>query len=166
MGKTYVRIDDRLIHGQIVVSWCGVLGIKEIIAIDDETASNKILQQIMLMGVSRSFNPAIVTNEEAKVLLDKEVEHNRLVIVRNPQNLQKIMPFIHSIEILYIGNIQKNKDSLYNISSGAGGVLFLSQDDIDIIDEIHKTGLKIIIQMVPQSSSRSWEQVKKNFKKK
>ena len=31
----YLRIDDRLIHGQIVTAWCGHLKINEIIAIDD-----------------------------------------------------------------------------------------------------------------------------------
>ena len=35
MGKTYVRVDDRLIHGQTIVAWCPTLNIKQIIAIDD-----------------------------------------------------------------------------------------------------------------------------------
>ena len=35
MGKVYVRVDDRLIHGQTIVAWCPTLGIEEIIAIDE-----------------------------------------------------------------------------------------------------------------------------------
>ena len=38
MAKTYVRVDDRLIHGQTIVAWCPTLSIKEIIAIDDDSA--------------------------------------------------------------------------------------------------------------------------------
>jgi mannose/fructose/N-acetylgalactosamine-specific phosphotransferase system component IIB len=163
MGMTYIRIDDRLIHGQIVVSWCGVLNIKEIIAIDNETASNKMLKQIMTMGVPKGFNPSIVTMEEAKSILEKEPDHNRLVILRHVDKLPEILPYIHNLNTLYLGNIQKTKDSLYNLSFGAGGVLFFSQADIDILEGIHQSGVKILLQMVPQSSQRTWEQAKKAF---
>ncbi len=165
MGKTFIRIDDRLIHGQIVVSWCGVLGIKEIVAIDDATASNKMLQQIMLMGVPKVYKTSIVTTEEGKSILDKSVEHNRLVILRSPQDLPSIMPYIHDLDTLYLGNIKKNSDSLYNLSSGAGGVLFFSQKDIDVLENIHQSGVHILLQMVPQSSKRSWDQANKVFNK-
>lgn len=163
MGITYIRIDDRLIHGQIVVSWCGVLSIKEIIAIDDETASNKMLQQIMTMGVPKSFNPQIVTTEDGKKILDKPVPHNRLVILRSVKKLPEILPHIHDLNTLYIGNMQKTQESLYNLSSGAGGVLFFSKADIDVLEQIHQSGIKIVLQMVPQSSQRTWEQAKKSF---
>lgn len=165
MGKTYIRIDDRLIHGQIVVSWCGVLGIKEIIAIDDATASNKMLQQIMTMGVPRTYKTSIVTMEDGIKILDNAVNHNRLVILRSPQSLPQILPYIHDLENINLGNIQKQDDSLYNLSSGAGGVLFFSQKDIDVIEKIYQEGIKIIIQMVPQSSLRTWEHAKKSFNK-
>ena len=44
MGKVYVRVDDRLIHGQTVLAWCPTLSIQEIIAIDNDSASNPMLR--------------------------------------------------------------------------------------------------------------------------
>ena len=38
----YLRIDDRLIHGQIVTAWCGHLKINEIIAEETGTALDKV----------------------------------------------------------------------------------------------------------------------------
>ena len=35
MGKTYVRVDDRLIHGQTIVAWAPTLGLEEIIGVDE-----------------------------------------------------------------------------------------------------------------------------------
>ena len=55
MGQNYFRIDDRLIHGQIVTAWCSHLNIQEIIAIDDTLAGNSMLQSIMLMGVPKQY---------------------------------------------------------------------------------------------------------------
>lgn len=164
MSKTFIRIDDRLIHGQIAVAWAQTLSIGEIIAIDDQTASNKMLQQIMLMGVSKAYNPQIITFSEAEVSLTKDVPYNRLVIIRSTKELPRILPWINNLDILYLGNIQKTKDSLYNLSVGAGGVLFFSNDDIVILDRIHAQGVNIVLQMVPSSGSRSWEHAKKSFK--
>lgn len=166
MGKTYIRIDDRLIHGQVIVAWCGTLNIKEIIVIDDATAKNPMLKQIMIMGVPKSYKTEIVSLNDCKELLEKEVAHNRLVIMRSPLNLPHIIPHIKDLDILYLGNIQKNPESIYNLSSGGGGVLFFSQKEVDVLDDLHQKGVNIILQMVPQSSKRTWEQAQKVFKNK
>ncbi|HEY8365018.1 MAG TPA: PTS sugar transporter subunit IIB [Haloplasmataceae bacterium] len=163
MGKTFIRIDDRLIHGQIVVAWCGTLNIQEIIVIDNTTASNPMLKQIMTMGVPKAYKTEIVTLESSKELLEKEVTHNRLVIMRSPIDLPTIIPHIKDLDTLYLGNIQKNKDSIYNLSSGGGGVLFFSQKEVDILEDLYQKGINIVLQMVPQSSKRTWEQAKKVF---
>ncbi len=72
MGKTYVRVDDRLIHGQTIMAWCPTLSIKEIIAIDDESAKNPMLKSIMTMGVPSAYKTHIVTTAEAKEMLKKK----------------------------------------------------------------------------------------------
>lgn len=71
MGKDYFRIDDRLIHGQIVTAWCSFLKINEIVAIDDKLASNPMLQTIMLMGIPKNYKAHVVTSEQAKNFLTR-----------------------------------------------------------------------------------------------
>ena len=66
MGKVYVRVDDRLIHGQTVLAWCPTLSIQEIIAIDNDSASNPMLRSIMEMGVPKNYATKIVTVDQAK----------------------------------------------------------------------------------------------------
>ena len=68
MGKLYVRVDDRLIHGQTIVAWCPTLGIQEIIAVDDVSAANPMLKSILTMGVPKNYKTGIVTTQEAKEL--------------------------------------------------------------------------------------------------
>lgn len=55
MADLYVRIDDRLIHGQTIVAWCPTLQIKEIVAVDDVSAKNPMLKTIMTMGVPGTY---------------------------------------------------------------------------------------------------------------
>ena len=86
------------------------------------------------------------------------------MIVRSCEHLERIIPYIDNLELVYLGNIQKTSTSKYNLSSGAGGVLFFSDHDIEVIDRLDQQGIKFILQMVPSSGSRTWEQAKKSFK--
>jgi len=45
------RIDDRLIHGQVVVGWGQPLGLKFIVLVDDAVASSDWEQELYRMGV-------------------------------------------------------------------------------------------------------------------
>ena len=70
MAKTYVRVDDRLIHGQTVVAWAPTLHIGEIIGVDDVSAANPMLKSILTMGVPKQYITHIVTTAEAMELCD------------------------------------------------------------------------------------------------
>ena len=94
MGNLYVRVDDRLIHGQTIVAWCPTLKIDEIIAIDDVSAKNSMLKSIMTMSVPKIYKADIVTTEQAREILSQESDKNRLVIVKYPELLTKIKDVI------------------------------------------------------------------------
>ncbi len=162
MGKVYVRIDDRLIHGQIVVAWCSALKIKEIIAIDDKCASNKMLQQIMLMGVPKQFAVKVVTFEQAAVILKEDVAHSRLVITRFPKDLLKIKEEIMGAEGIVLGNIAKTAESKYNIP-GSVGIFYLTQEDVAAVDEIYAGNANIKFKTVPTSQEKTWGSFKEKL---
>lgn len=162
MAKLFVRVDDRLIHGQIVTAWAGTLGIKEIIAIDDTLAPNPMLKSIMLMGVPAVYHPKIVTSAEAKALLQKDSDVNRLVITRFCRNLAGIRHEIQAAEHVNLGNCSKQPDTVRNYPSGAGRYLCLNQADIDTLDALESDGLNIICQLLPTEKKRTWQELKKN----
>ncbi len=162
MGKTYIRVDDRLIHGQTIVAWCPTLSIKEIIAIDDESAKNPMLKSILTMGVPQNYKTHIVTTEEAKKLLKEESPINRLVIVRFPEKLEELKEEMEQVEMLILGNIAKRPDTVHKVS-GATGIFYLSDRDVSIIDEIASKGIEVCFQQVPTTSKTTWEAFKKSI---
>jgi len=162
MAKTYVRVDDRLIHGQTIVAWCPTLSIHEIIAIDDESAKNPILKSIMIMGVPSSYKTHIVTTEEAKKLLAEESSCNRLVIVKYPGKLTDIQEEIAKAEFIMLGNIAKRDDTIHKVS-GATGIFYLSDNDVAIIDGLVSKGMEVLFQQLPTTSKTSWASFKKSI---
>lgn len=156
MSKMFVRVDDRLIHGQTIVAWCPTLGIQEIIAIDDDSAKNPVLKSILTMGVPKLYKTHVVTVEEAKDLLAQPSDKNRLVIVKFPSKLNEIKDVIKGCEHVYLGNMAKRNDTTHQMS-GATGIFFLSDQDIEDINGMVKEGFNVTFQQLPNASGTSWE---------
>lgn len=163
MAKTYIRVDDRLIHGQTVVAWCPTLSINEIIAIDDESAKNPVLKSIMTMGVPATYKTHIVTTEEAKKLLAQDSTVNRLVIVKLPEILEEIKEeIITYAELIILGNIAKRPDTIHKVS-GATGIFYLSDRDVAIIDDLAAKGKEVCFQQLPTTTKTTWDAFKKSI---
>lgn len=162
MGKTYVRVDDRLIHGQTVVAWCPTLKIEEIVAVDDKSASNPMLKSIMTMGVPKNYKTHIATTAEAKEILQNKSEKNRLVIVKYPSKLPELEEEILDSEFIILGNLAKREDTIHKVN-GATGIFYLSDSDISLIDSLVEKGLDVSFQQLPSTSKLSWEAFKKKI---
>lgn len=48
MTLKLVRVDDRLIHGQVVAIWLKALGAKRIVVVDDRTANDEFLREVLV----------------------------------------------------------------------------------------------------------------------
>lgn len=65
MSLVLYRIDDRLIHGQVVVGWGQRLGIKFIVLVDDAVRANVWEQELYRMGVPGAMDVVFATVVEA-----------------------------------------------------------------------------------------------------
>lgn len=155
MAKTYVRVDDRLIHGQTIVAWAPTLKIEEIIAVDDVSAANPTLKSILTMGVPKQYHAHIVTTEEARELLSAPAQKNRLLIVKVPHKLAELQDTIAGCEHIYLGNMAKREDTNHQVT-GATGIFFLSDVDIAEINELVSKGFEVSFQQLPNAQGKSW----------
>lgn len=69
MSVELFRIDDRLIHGQVVVGWGQTLGIAFIVLADDEVRANDWEQELYRMGVPPSVGVIFASVDEAAAQL-------------------------------------------------------------------------------------------------
>jgi PTS system mannose-specific IIB component/fructoselysine and glucoselysine-specific PTS system IIB component len=66
MSLALVRLDDRLIHGQVVVGWGQPLNIAFIILVDDEVRDSAWEQDLYRMGVPSSIEVVFASVDEAR----------------------------------------------------------------------------------------------------
>jgi mannose/fructose/N-acetylgalactosamine-specific phosphotransferase system component IIB len=65
MSIVLYRIDDRLIHGQVVIGWGRPLGIDLIILVDDQVAASAWEQELYRMAVAPEIEVRFVSVAEA-----------------------------------------------------------------------------------------------------
>ena len=53
MTLKLVRVDDRLIHGQVVAIWLKALNAHRIVIVDDRTARDEFLREVLILAAPR-----------------------------------------------------------------------------------------------------------------
>ena len=86
MSIELYRIDDRLIHGQVVVGWGQPLDISFIVLVDDEVASSEWEQELYRMGTPPDMDVYFHSLADAPAALRACLHHlgkspSRLVLV-------------------------------------------------------------------------------------
>jgi mannose/fructose/N-acetylgalactosamine-specific phosphotransferase system component IIB len=65
MSIVLCRIDDRLIHGQVVIGWGRPMGIDLIVLVDDQVATSQWEQELYRMAVAPDIEVRFVTVADA-----------------------------------------------------------------------------------------------------
>jgi mannose/fructose/N-acetylgalactosamine-specific phosphotransferase system component IIB len=79
------RVDERLIHGQVVVGWGGPLHADRIVVVDDELAASPWEQELYCLGVPPEIEARFLTAEAARGDLRawKTESRRTIVLVRD-----------------------------------------------------------------------------------
>ncbi len=71
MPVVLYRVDERLIHGQVVVGWGAVLHPDRIVVVDDELAASDWEQELYVMGLPSNIETMFARVRDARQHLDE-----------------------------------------------------------------------------------------------
>ena len=139
------RVDNRLIHGQVGMTWANHLGANLIIVANDEVAEDEVQQNLMDMAVSSAAETRYFTLQETieKIHFAGDWQHIFLV-VKTPQDALKLIENDVPITVLNIGNMHF-KEGKKQVSST------ISDDESDrqTFRRLLDLGVKIELRKVP-----------------
>lgn len=112
-GINNIRIDDRLIHGQVATMWSNKLGVTRIMVVNNAVANNDVQKQVLRMAVPAGIASSIITSETAlkNITAGKYEGQNVLLIVKSPIDL---LPFEEAgldLKVVNVGNMSNRKDT-------------------------------------------------------
>ena len=98
------RIDQRLIHAQVTLQWCGALNVEAILVVNDEVANHPLRQNLMRKATPNHVEVIFTSVEDA---IHKIQENNQrlFVLCENPFDALKLIEANVSINKINIGNI-------------------------------------------------------------
>lgn len=110
MKVTVFRIDDRLIHGQIVTAWLAHADAKQIIVADDYAAGNSLQKTLLQMATPKNVELKILTVEDAiEYWNSDDSDQKTLFLVKGPQQALEVVNAVEGIETINVGNVNMKK---------------------------------------------------------
>ncbi len=87
-----IRVDDRLIHGQVAGLWTNRLAATRIMVIDDEVANDNAQKELLRMVAPASVNTSIITEEKAfnNLSANRYAGQRVFVLVKSPLVLKRL----------------------------------------------------------------------------
>lgn len=147
MSIELVRLDDRLIHGQVVAGWVKYLRIKTIVVIDDDVAGDPFQLSLMKIAVPEGVDVEVGRVDMSKELLEKVEESPKkaIILVSQASDLYRLYAdFGVSLEVVNIGGV-RFREGREQLSE----TLFLSEEEIQFLANMVNDGIEVEFQPTP-----------------
>ena len=158
--KLAVRVDDRLIHGQVVTQWVNVFKAQHIVVIDNNVAKDKMQKSVLKFAAPPDIKVSIFSVDKAVEVWEKNQfgTKNVFVLFRDVKQIAKLQEKGVSFEEITIGQmaIINDRKQIYK-------QVGLSESEAQTLMDIEKTGVKLYFQMQPTDKKESLEIMKKTF---
>ena len=147
MSIKIVRIDDRLIHGQIVQGWLKTIQVDKILVVSDVVANDEMQQVLLSMAVPSSVKLVIKNIKDASCELANDVyEKDKLMILfSNPQDIVKVVENGIKFQSINIGGMHYahgKKQLLANLS--------VDKSDVESFLKLLSLGIELEARALPQ----------------
>ncbi len=141
-----VRVDDRLIHGQVVVGWTSALGANHILVADNEAAEDELQRTLWRMAAPANVKVTVLgVVSAAQALLRYAFGSDRLLLlVRGPHALLGLLQEGVKVERVNIGNV-RSADGRVRLARG----LHATPDELLAWRKLDLAGLTMEIQWLP-----------------
>ncbi|MDR1794660.1 MAG: PTS sugar transporter subunit IIB [Erysipelotrichaceae bacterium] len=150
-----LRLDERLIHGQIAIKWSRHLSVDRIIVANDEAAGNALIQKSLMMAAPPTCKTAIKSVDEAVVLLnDPRCEPLKiLIIVSQIADVQKIIDQVKGIPVIQVGNYGRLVPKLVDQQRETFAPnLYAYPYEVDAFMKLIASGIECIYQTTPEDA--------------
>lgn len=144
-----VRIDGRLIHGQVANLWATSLNIGRIMVVDDEVAENPIEKSGLKLASPPGVKLSVLPIEKAanNILAGKYDSQRLFIVARKPDRLLKLVELGVPITEINVGNMSQTPET-----KAVTKTVHVVDSDIEAFGKLSEKGVKLVHQMVPSDS--------------
>ncbi len=143
------RIDNRLLHGQVAVTWSHYLGANLIVVVNDAVSEDPIQQNLMDIAAPKTIGTRYFSVQKTIDVIHKASDSQKIMlVVKTPQDVLTLVERGVPIKTVNIGNMHYS-DGKNQISS----TVSVDELDCDVFKALHELGVMSTIQRVPDEKA-------------
>lgn len=152
-----IRIDDRLLHGQVAYSWKSALSYDAIVITSDSAANDDIRKMAIKLCCPDGVKLAIRSISDAATLLKnpKLSSMKVFVICPNPESVHDLLQLIEERPAVNLGGMQMEPNKV--LFSPA---VYVNKEDIEYLDKLVASGIRVEVQEVPSKSMKDYSSLR------
>jgi mannose/fructose/N-acetylgalactosamine-specific phosphotransferase system component IIB len=156
MNLALTRIDNRLIHGQVLEAWVPAIRANCIVVANDQVAERTFQRVLMEAAVPRGIRVTIVSVAEAKEVLDSpELAACRvLLLFANSEDALRAHRLGVDFPELNLGNMHAGERTMRLTCT-----LALDPTDIENLKSLEEDGVRIVSQCIPADRPKDWHKL-------
>ena len=143
------RIDDRLVHGQVVVGWGQPLSLRFLVLVDDVVATNEWERDLYRMGTPPEIELCVETVASAAARMP-EFESRAdagMLLTGDIATMDRLTRAVPAIQTITIGGVHHRQGRAACLP-----YVFLSDAEMAELTGIASRGIRIIAQDLPAST--------------
>ncbi|NOY54043.1 MAG: PTS sugar transporter subunit IIB [Deltaproteobacteria bacterium] len=150
MGIVLCRIDDRLIHGQVVEGWFHYVHPDLVVVADDAAAENAFQCSLMEMVVPYGVRTEVLPVREAvdRCLAGEFSSYRGILLFRHPRDVRKAISCGLPLKEVNLGGLHSMGKTQF-----LGQGINASQDDLMELQAILDSGIRVEVRTVPAEQS-------------
>ncbi len=148
-----IRIDDRLIHGQVIAVWCKQRRFTRIVIVDDGVAADAFMQEVLHLAAPPNLQVNVFSVEDGVKALNEDTPDRgtTMVLLKSPQAAKR----------LYDGGLKYNALNVGGIGSTPGRKnvfknIAVSENEVIILKYLMDEGVEITLLTVPGEKSKAF----------
>lgn len=148
-GIIHIRIDDRLIHGQVAMFWTNELSATRIMVINDEVANNNMQKSLLRMAAPANVATSIITKDKAvENISNNKYDGQRVfIVVKSPVDILYLVNHGLDIKSLNVGNMS-GREHTTSIRQNIN----VTEEEMHAFKELLDKGIEITTVMTPNDT--------------
>ena len=159
---SFIRVDDRIIHGQIVTRWSKEFPCDGIVAVNDKAATTPVLKKSFVASTEKKG--FIWTAEEFREKCEKVKESDKkyFLITKNPVDMARIL-----VDEKFVPNdVKRVVIGPCNDRPGAiklGQNQSITQEEAEACEKMTNAGYDVYFALLQETAIGSWPKFRSKF---
>lgn len=160
-----LRVDDRLIHGQIALTWPSQLGINHIVVANDNASVDKTQQATLKMAVQGDVKVLIRSVDDTIKLMQnpKAKSVGMMVLVNCVSDAEKLYEALgkEEIERINIANVGRFDGIPKDQKTKLNATIYLTDDDKTAAQKLLSENANVVSQIIPSDRVEQFSNIMK-----